>query len=353
MLSLRKVFIILSIICTIIIFYPTSSFAQKAHVHTDHLNVRKGPGMEYELLTQVHENEIYPVLDETEEWVKIQLENDVGWVYKDYLTIEDDFTEEYDVVGKETDGSFTVINDNVHIREGPSVTYDIIDFLNQGDVVRVISETDEWYEIEYGEKRGFIHHSFLERSFSFSNPFKNRTFVIDAGHGGRDVGAIGVEGYYEKDFTWITMKKLQDTLLLLGANVLLTREGDEYVRLMSRPLLANIHDTDAFVSIHYNSFPSQPSVKGIGTYYYDSYDERLASLIQQSVIRSSEAEDRKISYDNLLVLRENFKPSILIELGFISHPSKEQLLLTDSYQNKLVHGISSGLANYLAERTKN
>src|SRR5690625_30225 len=93
-----------------------------------------------------------------------------------------------------------------------------------------------------------------------------------------------------------TTSVLTYTLTALGANVILTRNNDEYIRFASRPLLSNVSQSDAFLSIHYTSFTDLTSVDGIDTYYYHDYDMEYASLIQNEIIHVTNEHDRGIHY---------------------------------------------------------
>lgn len=179
-----------------------------------------------------------------------------------------------------------------------------------------------------------------------TNPLRNKTIVIDAGHGGYDVGAVGTTGSYEKDLTYLTAKELESELTILGANVLLTRSRDEFVSLGSRASFSNISNADVFISIHYNSFQEQPEVTGIETFYYYEEYKKLAQHIQEGIIKSTNSRDRGIEQGDLFVLRKNTRPAVLLELGFISNKESETKLKTKAYQKQIVSGIVNGLRTY-------
>src|SRR5699024_1186427 len=140
--------------------------------------------------------------------------------------------------------------------------------------------------------------------------------------------------------------KLKNALTNLGANVHLTRSNDEFIRLGSRVSSANLLGPDAFISIHYNSFPESPSAAGIGSYYYHEDDQALADNIQEEIIQMTEARDRGAIDEDYQVLRHNKNSAILLELGFISNQEEADLLLTNTYQKKLVQGIVNGLVKH-------
>lgn len=318
--------------------------ADEAIINVDDLNIRNGPGLEYEKIGQVNSEEVYQILQQQDEWVEIQFNNNTGWVTAEFISIQTDSNNE-----KPSADTVAIQYDNTHIRSKPDSGSDIIHFAEKGAVYNVISEQDEWYEIENGDVTGFINKQLIkEDAAPSSTGFKNKTIVIDAGHGGRDVGAIGANGSYEKDIAYLTAEELASELATLGAEVLLTRPEDEFISLGSRVSYANIMDTDAFISIHYNSVPDLPNVNGTETYYYHEQYEQLADYIQKEIVKETNAQNRGKTYGDFFVIRQTFKPSVLLELGFISNEEKEALLHTNAYQKKIVSGIVNGLGKYFA-----
>ena len=354
-MRIEKLLLILSILIMTLTI-TTEVHANDAIIDSDQVNIRTGPGTEFEIIKQAHTDEIYPILQVQGEWIEIQLTDISGWIISDYITIleesevindnDNDDVKEYNpnVV---KDLSIIIQSDNTHIRNGPSTDHEIIHFANKGTEFEVVSEDVNWYEVVIDDTTGYLFKSLVTKHQSVSsNNLSNKTIVIDAGHGGRDVGAIGANGAFEKDITAKTAYELKQTLTTLGAEVILTRTNDEYTRLASRPTLANLHDTDAFISIHYNSYFESPSVMGIDTYYYADYNKQLANTIQKEIINETDANDRGIGFGDFQVLRQSFQPAVLLELGFMSNSDKEQLLLTNTYQKKLVKGITNGLLKY-------
>lgn len=352
-MSVKKILLSFTFLCFVILFFYTPTYAEQAMIKTNHLNVRSGPGTEYARIAQVHAGEVYPITQKENNWVKIELADGAGWVSLDYVSITKSSSEESDSTTEESLDSNTIVNeiiiknDQTHVRNKPSREAEIIGFVEKGAVLQVISMNNNWYEVAFEDQQGYIYRPLVDEEISLANNFKNKTVILDAGHGGRDIGAIGASGTYEKNFAMTTTNYLGDTLSLLGAEVILTRKNDDYIRLGSRPVVANIEDADAFLSIHYNSFPEMSSVKGIGTYYYTDFSRTLAKHLQQGLIEQTGAIDRDISHGNYLVLRQSFKPSALLELGFISNSEEEEILGNHHYQTSLTRGIVSGLATYL------
>lgn len=327
--------------------------AKEAVINTEILNVRSGPGQSFEEITEVHANEVYPIINQQDGWVEIQLDSEAGWVTTDYISIQGQASNK---AGKKDTKSpsiskITIPYEHTHLRSGPSTEYEIVGFAKKGTTFAVKSETHGWYEVEKDDLKGYLNEKFVKKAVNAdSTGIENKTIVIDAGHGGRDVGAIGASGTFEKKFTYKTSLELKQQLTVLGANVLLTRSEDEFISLGSRSSYANIAGTDAFISVHYNSTPALPNVTGIGTYYYHGQSKELARYVQQELIKETNAQDRGISFGDFSVIRQTFKPAILVELGFLSNQEKEQLLQTNAYQKKLVQGMVNGLRKYFANK---
>ncbi|WP_077327161.1 N-acetylmuramoyl-L-alanine amidase [Virgibacillus siamensis] len=248
---------------------------------------------------------------------------------------------------RKTAERLTISKDNIHLRKGPASSFEIVGFADKGATFAIVSETKEWYKLTNDRLTGFVLKDIIKyEEKKTPNTIKNKTIVIDAGHGGRDTGAIGASGTYEKHFTYKTMKKLKQELMVLGAEVIVTRSENEFISLASRTSLSNIKQTDAFISIHYNSFPKMPTVTGISAYYYHDQYQKLARFILEEVSKETGARNRGSKYADYQVIRQSFKPAVLLELGFISNPQQEQLLQTDAYQKKIVKGIVNGLDHY-------
>lgn len=186
---------------------------------------------------------------------------------------------------------------------------------------------------------------------------KGKVIVIDPGHGGSDPGAVGrVLGVTDAEVGFTVGMKLRDLLEDAGATVLMTRESDIRLGLTERSSMANKAEADMFISIHANS-TTTPEPKGIQVYYYAPTSN--ANLYAQSYVRKTLAEkvsqglqnatgtSSDVRTANYAVLRENDRPSILVEAGFLSNAEEEALLAKDSYRQDLAEGIYKGVVNYL------
>lgn len=322
--------------------------AKEAIIDENNLNVRSGPGTDFERVSQVNSGESYQIIDEENDWVKIQLDDLEGWITKEFITINDEDKTEAEQPVESNLETITIQHNNTHLRSGASTDHEIVSFVDRNETFDVVSETENWLEISNGDVQGFVHRQLVEteNNAAPSSGLKNKTIVIDPGHGGRDVGAIGINGSYEKNVTFLTASELERELIALGANVILTRANDEFIPLYSRPLVANAVNADAFISLHYNSFPEAPSAAGIESFYYHDQDQLLAQYIHNGIIKETEERDRGTTFGDFQVIRQNFKPGVLLELGFLSNEENEALLNTNAYQRKIVSGVINGLQKF-------
>ncbi|WHY61452.1 SH3 domain-containing protein [Cytobacillus firmus] len=177
-----------------------------------------------------------------------------------------------------------------------------------------------------------------------------KQIVIDAGHGGKDTGAIGPTGLMEKDVNLATALLLKSELERNGASVLLTRSRDIFLELAERTAIANSSTYDAFISIHADSFSS--TSRGSTTFFNSTVNfngpisEELADSVQKYMVSSLGTYNRGVKEQEFYVNRMNHLPSILVELAFISNPNEESLLRTTAFRQKAAEGIRKGFQDY-------
>lgn len=170
------------------------------------------------------------------------------------------------------------------------------------------------------------------------------TIVLDAGHGGKDGGAVGANGTVEKEITFITAEHIRQELQKYDATVQFTRMGDIFVELEDR---VQMDYADLFISIHYDGFESE-EVNGITTYYYHQRDEQMARTIHQNIMDEElDARDRGVSHGDYYVLRENQVPAVLLELGYITNPQDEERMNQEDFQQHIAQAVADGVIQSL------
>ncbi len=194
-------------------------------------------------------------------------------------------------------------------------------------------------------------------AYSVSN-YNGITIVIDAGHGGRDGGSVGVNGTIEKEINLKYALTLKEKLVDSGYRVELTRRTDDglYSETASNKKMSDMRtrfniiqktNPNLVISIHMNSFNS-PTARGAITYYRngDEASKRCADLVQASLNIYCEAPSAQGKVGDYYILNCSYYTSILIECGFISNPEEERLLNTDSYREKFIDAVYSGILLY-------
>jgi N-acetylmuramoyl-L-alanine amidase len=170
---------------------------------------------------------------------------------------------------------------------------------------------------------------------------------VDAGHGGRDPGAIGPTGLHEADVTLKMAGWLTEALTKRGHRVVLTRTGREGVSLRERARIANAAGVDVFVSLHCNSFKRQ-SAHGSETYHYPGPGpgSRLAYRLQKELVRTGGRSDRGVKAARFAVLRRTLMPAALVELAFISNRAEEGLLSDEGWLVAVADGLAAGIHSW-------
>lgn len=320
------------------------------------LNVREIGSFNGKVIGKISQGDTFKILEEANNWVKIEFNSgETGWVASWYL--EKSIPQEASSSNKTVkNSSVTILHNGTNIRSHPDLNSKVVERANSGDSYSIINIHNDWYEVKLSNgNSGYVAGWIVSVSSGVPQVVKtgnysglrNKTIMIDPGHGGNDNGATGAKGTIEKKLTLKTGEMLYKKLMDKGANVLLTRTGDQYVSLGKRVSMANHQDIDAFISIHYDSIEDR-TVRGMTSFYYHSYQKELASAVHKSTNAQTRLKDRGVRLGDYHVIRENKEYAILLELGYISNPTEELLLNTDHYQEQVANGIVKGLAGYFS-----
>lgn len=183
-------------------------------------------------------------------------------------------------------------------------------------------------------------HSALAKPFS--------TVVIDAGHGGKDIG--GHYGkVYEKHLALDTAKRVEFLLKKKGYSTRMTRSSDVFLSLQKRTAFGNRYNNSIFISVHYN-YTYRRGAKGIETFYHSSRSKPLADYVHNAVIRKSRATDRKVKFARYYVIRHAKNPAILVEGGFLSNSGECRSCKKGYYRQRIAEGIVEGIDKYQSAR---
>ena len=187
-----------------------------------------------------------------------------------------------------------------------------------------------------------------------TNDLSRVTIVIDAGHGGKDTGALSPHGIEEKDANLRLAKALGEELKSLGFGVKLTRESDEEIPLYDRPKIAHSVDADAFISIHHNAPPIHRDPMGIrysAVYAWNDIGLALARPLSARMAEAlaGEIPDKGVLKANYAVTRNPEIPSCLLEIDFITDPAGELASWNSVRRRKLAKALARGVLDWLAE----
>jgi len=171
---------------------------------------------------------------------------------------------------------------------------------------------------------------------------------IDPGHSGAFEPGASAGGVTEAALNMAISKALGSTLMLLGYEVMYTRNGDiDTDDLEFRAQMANEEGVDAFVSIHCNSAKST-AANGVEVYHYPGSAEgiHLAMDIQNMLTVSTPLKNRGVKEEDFAVLRLTDMPAVLVECGFLSSEEDREFLIDDKKQTAIALGIATGINRY-------
>lgn len=178
------------------------------------------------------------------------------------------------------------------------------------------------------------------------------TIVIDAGHGGRDAGALSPHGIEEKDANLRTAKALRDELARRGYRAVMTRDDDRQIALYDRPKVAHANNADAFVSIHHNAPPidrDPQSVRYSVVYAWNDIGENLGRAINRRLAEAQAAEGLRnngVPRANYVVMRNPEIPSCLVEVDFITSPQGEEASWNPERRRRVAAAIADGIEDW-------
>lgn len=314
---------------------------QTGWVAADSLNVRARPSLKAERVETITHGQRVRIVSKQGEWYQIVTDHGkMGWVASEYISAASPAALRW----------VTVLYDDVNIRSSPSLDGNVKATARYKERYLALRKVGNWYEIKIpkqgiGYIAGWLVSVDADRQ-SESDTLRGKTIVIDAGHGGKDSGAISNRGVMEKTLTLRTARLLKEKLQAQGANAVLTRSSDRYVSLPERVQMAYRYRADAFISIHYDSAKDQHA-KGATVYYYDMFSDYLLALsLEHPLSRMMTIPFRGVSFGNYYVLRVNELPSVLVELGYLSNPAEAGIVAADHYQQEAANAIVNGFRNY-------
>lgn len=183
---------------------------------------------------------------------------------------------------------------------------------------------------------------------TISNLYK---VVIDAGHGGSDVGATR-DGIYEKNITLAIAKMVEKNLKNKDVQTTMTLEKDKTVSLQERCDISNDTRPDVFVSIHVNSSVND-AIYGVETHWWKADSKDYANTVHTNLAKNFnkwKTKDRGLFKSQFYVINHTEAPAILVEIGFISNENERKAIITQKRQLEIAKAISEGIMNYLKNK---
>ncbi|HIK34026.1 MAG TPA: N-acetylmuramoyl-L-alanine amidase [Oscillatoriales cyanobacterium M59_W2019_021] len=180
------------------------------------------------------------------------------------------------------------------------------------------------------------------------------TILLDPGHGSdADLGAVGPNGYPEKEVTLRVSQLLRDRLQTRGATVVMTREGDDDILPGARAdKIAEVEPTIA-LSIHYNALPDNGdavNTAGVGTFWYQPQARDLATFLYNYLVEDLDRPAYGVFWGNLALTRPAVTPSVLLELGFMINPAEFEWIADPAEQEKLADSLAAGITAWIHSR---
>ncbi len=218
-----------------------------------------------------------------------------------------------------------------------------------------------------------------------------RKVVVDAGHGGKDPGAIGVGGLKEKDVVLDIARRVKKDFEAAGVTVVMTRDSEDFISLADRTMMASQPDVDLFVSIHANANKTRRA-NGIEVYYVGALsrddkgeDQRLANekkicslynmrsdipdlravamdmlyaykcafspglsdAVAQGLAHEVPRQSRGSKPERFFVLRNTLIPAVLVEVGFVTNPKEAALLKDNAFRQRLADSITKSVLRFV------
>lgn len=317
--------------------------SQTGTITGDRVNVRESPSLTASVLGQISTGERIDILSSQNGWIRIAYGNETAWVSGQYIRTgkNEQTASSNQFVHIQTEGT--------NLRSGPSTSSSVVVKGSVGERYPIVGRSGDWIKIRLASgNEAYVADWVVSSAKAVASTLQGKVIVLDPGHGGVDGGTSGSLGTIEKNVTLQTAKRLSDELTRSGATVILTRSDDQFVPLPTRTEDAQQHGADAFISLHYDGAHSQKA-DGFTTYYYHSGHKQLARSVNQGLDGTLSSSNRGIKTGDYFVLRENHRPAILLELGYLTNPNEESSIVSASYQAKAAEGIYNGLVSYFSK----
>ena len=189
-----------------------------------------------------------------------------------------------------------------------------------------------------------------------TQPLSGVKILLNAGHGGEELGAAGPSGYLAKDLKLVVTKLLRDELRRRGATVVMAREDDRDLSLVERQKMIEENEpamaspaVDIALTFHYRFLADDgdaENTKGVSSYWYHPQAHSLAVLLQNRLVQNLGRSSFGVYWNNLALTRPHSAPSVLLELGFMSNPDDFELAMDVQEQRRLARVLAEGVVEW-------
>ncbi|MBE9109911.1 N-acetylmuramoyl-L-alanine amidase [Nodosilinea sp. LEGE 07298] len=179
-----------------------------------------------------------------------------------------------------------------------------------------------------------------------AQPLVGTTILVDPGHGGDELGALGPNGTPEKTPNLDVSLLLQAALEARGATVIMTRTDDSTVGVNDRPAQINQIEPTLALSIHYNALPDSGdalNTAGIGAFWFHTQAHSLAQFLHDHLVAELDRPSYGVFWNNLALTRPHVAPSVLLELGFMINPTEFEWITDPQEQVRLAEALAEGV----------
>ncbi|MDF2679927.1 MAG: N-acetylmuramoyl-L-alanine amidase [Brevibacillus sp.] len=330
---------------------PSTPGKQTAKVNTDGLNLRSEANTTSAILGTLALGSTLTISEKQGEWYRVQApDGKTGWVAGWLITVSQP------AVPTPSGPYVTIINPDTNVRSGPGTEHEVVTLAQTGEKYAIVNKAGDWFQVTLSNgSTGYIAGWLVSASgvpaVVKSNELVGKVIVVDAGHGGNDNGATGSSfSTLEKTVNLQVALLLRNKLESAGAKVIMTRPDDRKLTLQQRVDVAIGNKADIFVSVHHNTHPNTATNGSIVFFYNQGNSSKLASLVQNELVKATSYKDLQSRFGDYFVLRENPVPSILTEIGFLSNYNDEIRVRSEKQQDLAAEGLYKGIIQYFSSQ---
>lgn len=351
------------------ITHPLNLEGTQARVTASTLNLRLGPSSNEEIIARLLKDQTIFVTGYSKEWLKVNFNGIEGFVNSAYVEMFDSNQQlvsglaspSYETQAQQSILTWSKLGgtkvqatqvENVLQLATSARLVEEIDLVNEAIESIRYAQTESGTTITLLLREGYtaITNNTLT-AFSVTILKKSssvKRIVIDAGHGGKDPGAVA-NGLEEKEIIFDVSLRVQKLLEEAGYQVLMTRTDDTFIELTDRVEFANKHNADVFVSIHANAATNN-SANGTETFWNTTHSgvesKKLAESIQGKLIEKLGTTNRGVKEGNFQVIRNTKMPSVLVELAFLTNKKDAEMMAKDEFRQKSAEAIFEGIKDF-------